>query len=145
MWNFKGYLWNSTQNIWPIHWKIMILSTFDNLRALRFKSSKVFLKRPPAYWRYCSFALNPNWFSTRLWYLHYKRTGENSLVCTRLFQWVSTRKRNSNADALELHLSCTNPSIYVLERHTIFESVNCIKSWANPMLLFTVSARHANL
>ena len=22
VWNFKGYLWNSTQNILPIHWKI---------------------------------------------------------------------------------------------------------------------------
>ena len=47
MWNFKGSLWNSTQNILPIHWKMWILSTGEILRALRFKSSKVFLKRPP--------------------------------------------------------------------------------------------------
>ena len=47
MWNFKGYLWNSTQNILPIHWKMWILFTGENLRALRFKSSLVFLKRPP--------------------------------------------------------------------------------------------------
>ena len=47
MWNFKGYLWNSTQNILPIHWKLWILFTGENLRALRFKSLQVFLKRPP--------------------------------------------------------------------------------------------------
>ena len=47
MWNFKGYLWNSTQNILPIHWKMWILLTYENLRALWFKSSYVFLKRPP--------------------------------------------------------------------------------------------------
>ena len=46
MWNFKGYLWNSTQNICPIHWKMWILFTGENLRFLRFKSSYVFLKRP---------------------------------------------------------------------------------------------------
>ena len=47
MWNFKGTLWNSTQNILPIHWKMWILFTTENLRALIFKSSKVLLKRPP--------------------------------------------------------------------------------------------------
>ena len=47
MWNFKGYLWNSTQNISPIHWKMWILFTCENLRALRFKSSYMFLKTPP--------------------------------------------------------------------------------------------------
>ena len=26
VWNFKGYLWNSTQNILPIHWKMYIHS-----------------------------------------------------------------------------------------------------------------------
>ena len=35
MWNFKGTLWNSTQNILPIHWKMCILFTGENLRALR--------------------------------------------------------------------------------------------------------------
>ena len=44
---FQKYLWNSTQNILPIRWKMWILFTTENLRALRFKSSKVFLKRPP--------------------------------------------------------------------------------------------------
>ena len=47
VWNFKGYLWNSTQNILPIHWKMWISFTYENLRALWFKSSLVFLKRPP--------------------------------------------------------------------------------------------------
>ena len=47
MWNFKGTLWNSTQNILPIHWKIWFLYNIEILRALRFKSSYAFLKRPP--------------------------------------------------------------------------------------------------
>ena len=33
VWNFKGTLWNSTQNILPIHWKMCILFTSENLRA----------------------------------------------------------------------------------------------------------------
>ena len=44
VWHFKGYLWNSTQNISLIHWKVWILFTGEYLRALRFKSSYVFLK-----------------------------------------------------------------------------------------------------
>ena len=47
VWNFKGTLWNSTQNILPIHWKIWFLYNIEILRALRFKSSYAFLKRPP--------------------------------------------------------------------------------------------------
>ena len=46
MWNFKGNLWNSTQNILPIQWKIYFLYNIEILRALRFKSSYAFLKRP---------------------------------------------------------------------------------------------------
>ena len=45
-WNFKGYLWNSTQHILPIHWKIWFLHTTKILRAFRFKSSYAFLKHP---------------------------------------------------------------------------------------------------
>ena len=46
MWNFKGNLWNSTQNILPIHWKIWFLCNIEILRALGFDSSWVCLKRP---------------------------------------------------------------------------------------------------
>ena len=46
VWNFKGPLWNSTQNIFPIHWKIRFLYKIEILGALRFKSSYAFLKRP---------------------------------------------------------------------------------------------------
>ena len=49
MWNFKGTLWNSTQNIQPIHWKILFLYNIEILRALSFKSSYAFLKRPPGH------------------------------------------------------------------------------------------------
>ena len=47
VWNFKGTLWNSTQNILLIHWNIWLLYSIEILRALRFKSSYSFLKRPP--------------------------------------------------------------------------------------------------
>ena len=46
MWNFKGILWNSTQNILPIHWKIWFLHNTEFLRARRCKSSYAFFKRP---------------------------------------------------------------------------------------------------
>ena len=39
LWNFKGNLWNATQNILPIHWKIWFLYNIEILRALGFKSS----------------------------------------------------------------------------------------------------------
>ena len=39
VWNFKGNLWNSTQNVLPIDWKMQILYNLEILRALRFKSS----------------------------------------------------------------------------------------------------------
>ena len=51
MWNFKGTLWNSTQNILPIHWRVRFLYNIEILRALRFKSSYAFLKRPPGLWQ----------------------------------------------------------------------------------------------
>ena len=45
-WNFKGTLWNSTQNILPIHGKICNLFNCENWRALRYKSSYAFLEHP---------------------------------------------------------------------------------------------------
>ena len=38
VWNFKGNLWNSTQNILPVHWKGLSWFSIENLRALRFTS-----------------------------------------------------------------------------------------------------------
>ena len=56
MWNFKGHLWNSTQNILTIHWKIWFLYNAEILKNLSFKSSYVFWKvtQPPM----CE--INPN-------------------------------------------------------------------------------------
>ena len=45
--NFKRNLWNSTQNILPIHWKIWFLYNIEILWAIRFKSSYAFFKTPP--------------------------------------------------------------------------------------------------
>ena len=49
VWNFKGTIWNSTQNILPAHWKIWFLYNIKILRALRFKSSDAFVNTPGAY------------------------------------------------------------------------------------------------
>ena len=46
VWNFKGHLWNSTQNILPRHWKRSFLNEIEILTVLRFKTSYAFLKRP---------------------------------------------------------------------------------------------------
>ena len=45
VWNFKGALWNSTQNISAIQWKMCILLSGENLRDLRFKSVEAILKQ----------------------------------------------------------------------------------------------------
>ena len=47
VWNFKGYLWYSAQNILTIHWKIKFLYNVENLRAPRYTNSYVSLKRSP--------------------------------------------------------------------------------------------------
>ena len=44
VWNFNDTPLNSTQNILPIHWKMCVLFTGENLRA--FMSSEALLKRP---------------------------------------------------------------------------------------------------
>ena len=46
VWNFKGCLWNSTQNILPIYWKIWFQYRVEILRPLGFKSSWMFFKCP---------------------------------------------------------------------------------------------------
>ena len=46
MWNVKGYLWNSTQNILTIHRKIRFLYNVENLKALRFTITCAFLNHP---------------------------------------------------------------------------------------------------
>ena len=74
MWNFKGYLWNSTQNILPIHWKMWILLTCENLRALRVKSSYAFLKRPPG-------IIGTLVFSYQSWYYRYTKAAAVRTLC----------------------------------------------------------------
>ena len=39
------YLWNSTQNILPIPWKVRFFYNGENVRALTFKNSYAFLKQ----------------------------------------------------------------------------------------------------
>ena len=44
--NLKGQLWNCTQYIVPIYWKIRFSRSVEILKAFRFKSLYAFLKRP---------------------------------------------------------------------------------------------------
>ena len=44
---YIGAISNSTQIIWPIHWKIWFLFNIEILRALRLKSSYAFWNDPP--------------------------------------------------------------------------------------------------
>ena len=46
VWNFKGNLWNSTQNILPIHWKMRYLYNIEFLRLLDLRAHKWFLNAP---------------------------------------------------------------------------------------------------
>ena len=97
MWNFKGTLWNSTQNILPIHWKISFLYNTDILRALKFKSSYVFLKRPPG-----------NTLRQLIITHDDKNTWGNF---SDHFDMLMQEIRNSNRLAMELCLSYINPPI----------------------------------
>ena len=54
-WNFKGTLWNSTQNILPIHCKIWLLYNIDILRAHK------------CFWN-CPQCFNPLWPSDTIWH-----------------------------------------------------------------------------
>ena len=42
VWNLKGCLWNSTQNISPIHWKIWLYTTLKFLELLDLRAHKCF-------------------------------------------------------------------------------------------------------
>ena len=46
VWYFKGSLWNSRQNILPMHWNTWFKYNVENSRALRLTSLYVFLKCP---------------------------------------------------------------------------------------------------
>ena len=46
VWNFKGYIWNATQNIWPIHLKVCNVLRSEIFRAPRFMSLLAFLMLP---------------------------------------------------------------------------------------------------
>ena len=47
LWNSKGYLWNSMQNILSIHWMTGLYYNIEISRAVRFNSAYVFLKCSP--------------------------------------------------------------------------------------------------
>ena len=109
MWNFKGTLWNSTQNILPTHWKTWFLYNIEILRALRFKSSYAFLKRPPGgchnmkmtsyqYWDCHYYNGNPYTCKGVLIYF-YIYISPWVIVCMHIFRWeCPTWQGDYNAD-----------------------------------------------
>ena len=46
-WNFKGYLWNSTQNILPILWKKQFLLIIENLKSSQIYELTCILEMSP--------------------------------------------------------------------------------------------------
>ena len=114
MWNFKGTLWNSAQNILHIHWKIWFLYIIEILRALRFKSSYAFLKCPPDAWCCVLFMVWKYTFREHsgLWHceaLHLKR---RSILCFILPYTLGAA-----------HLICISLSLYSMS------SGYCIDRW----------------
>ena len=47
VWNFKGHIWNSTQIIPTIHWKVGLSHKVNILRVLKFKSPYICFWTPP--------------------------------------------------------------------------------------------------
>ena len=47
----QGNIWNSTQNILPLHWKMRFLYKVEISRDLTFKNSRAFLKQSPCVWQ----------------------------------------------------------------------------------------------
>ena len=53
MWNFKGTLWNSTQNILPIHWNIRLLYNIEIISLLDLRAHIHFWNAPMLnYWQF---------------------------------------------------------------------------------------------
>ena len=47
MWNVNGYLWSSTQNILPIHWKIQFINNVENLKSSQIYEFLCIFEMPP--------------------------------------------------------------------------------------------------
>ena len=93
MWNYKGTLWNSTQNILPIHWKIGFLHNIEILSALRFKSSYAFLKRPPAPHTYTEqrYGCSPGWITGIILCMRQANERRRYIITSSLIGWAHTQ------------------------------------------------------
>ena len=144
MWNFKGNLWNSTQNTLPIHWNMSILFRCLNSSAPIFKSSQVFLNTPslPALWRAkiwhgviqdCTIKQQdfvPNVIS-KAWIIDYSMlyiVVQITYSCPAFLPWLLTAFNIdglvqdcsiSSASAMEILQSCTKPSIYNTSKYNL--------------------------
>ena len=118
--NFKEYLWNSTQNILPIQWKIQILYNVENWRALRFTSSNVLLKRMPS--------------SLLLWIKWHSKVILGSFSYN-VYRWLSLRLWLLHCKHMKLPQSCAGPLIlsYIT---TLFYHVNF--KWGEKMIIYSI-------
>ena len=93
---FQRGLWNSTQNILPIHWKMQLLYNVEILRALGFKSSYVVWKRPPLDSFPVLFLSHDaqQWLENRSWtyFMFHFETRENcsAKLSQQSDEWLST-------------------------------------------------------
>ena len=104
-----NYIWNSTQNILPIHWKIWFLYNVEYLRAHRFMSSNVFLKPPWHWWinMFNSFEETWKWicFLYHFWLM--KKQCLDPSCCIILPQWKTRTSLSYQVD------ECHKIQIYV--------------------------------
>ena len=99
LWVFQTYLW-------LISWAFsVILSSSECHKTVQ-------------WWCCCCLSLGPLWSpsTSRLMRPENSSPGKERIGKVMInqwwYQWVGARKCNSSALAMELHLSCTNPSMY---------------------------------
>ena len=91
---FQSTLWNSTQNIIPTHWKMWCLYNIEILRALMFKSSYEFLKRPLVRMsRTCAMSAISDYFTQEVGPIHHE---ESILLASKQRPFMSSIDQKQN-------------------------------------------------
>ena len=128
--NFKGTLWNSTQNILPIHWKIWFLYNIQILSVLRFKSSYVFLNPPMSilsiFFRVVSLALGQSYDCPSA------RNATLKNICKQI-TWIHEKQ-------LELRIPPATPWLPILLVHIGSQ----VKTWHSQSYKFKEFAKTSN-
>ena len=120
VWNFKGTLWNSAQNILPIHWKIWFLYNIEILKVLRFKSSCTFSKRPPVPLWNCSQvnATEPHQWEVNI------HSGNGLLSSGNVNQGLWCHMASLGHSELKVQWQCKDKEIWIRSRRC-----GCLVTW----------------